>query len=65
MLNGTYYYFDCMNAAINNGLFKAAEFTDDGEAIKTAADYEATLCKYEYADGQKTSSSILYEPQAY
>ena len=61
-LDGTYYYFDCMNAFVNNGLFPAREFSGDEEAIKMAADYEATLYKYEIADGVKTGSSILYDP---
>jgi len=62
-LNGSYYYFDCMNAFVNDGLFKAAEFDGDADAIRHAANYEATLYKYEYKDGERISSAILYEPR--
>lgn len=61
--DGFYYYMDCLNAFVNDGLFPAREFTDDADAIRTAADYEATLYKFEYRDGQRISSSVLYEPQ--
>ena len=61
-LHGAYYYFDCMNAFVNDGLFPAAEFKDDAEAIRYAADYEATLIKYEYRDGERISSTVIYQP---
>lgn len=64
-LNGTYYHFDCMNAFVNDGMFNAAEFKNDAEAIQYAADYEATLYKYEYKDGDRISSAVLYEPRFY
>ena len=64
-LTGTYYYFDCMNAFVNDGLFNAAEFNGDGDAIRSAADYEATLYKYEYKDGEIIDSAIIYEPRYY
>lgn len=60
--DGEYYFMDCMNAFVNNGLFPAAEFKDDADAIQTAADYEATLYKYEYRNGERISSKTLYEP---
>ena len=63
--DGDYHYFDCMNALVNDGLFTAGDFKDDNEAIEKAADYEATLYKYTYKDGQRTGSRILYEPQFY
>lgn len=63
VLHGEYYYMDCLNAFVNDGLFPAGEFSDDADAIRTAADYEATLYKYVYQDGEKISSRILYEPQ--
>jgi len=62
-LNGIYYYFDCMNAFVNDGLFNAAEFDGDRDAIQHAANYEATLYKYEYRDGERISSAVIYEPQ--
>lgn len=64
-LNGKYYYFDCMNAFVNDGLFKAAEFDGDADAIKYAADYEATLYKCEYKNGELISNNIIYEPRFY
>jgi len=64
-LNGIYYYFECMNAFVNDGLFMAAEFDGEEDAIKHAADYEATLYKYEFKDGERISSEIVYEPQLY
>lgn len=62
-LNGKYYFMDCMNAFINNGLFRSEEFEDDQEAIQTAANYEATLIEYIYENGKRISSRVLYEPQ--
>ena len=64
-LNGTFYFFDCMNAFVNDGLFKAAEFDGDADAIHHAANYEATLYKYEYKDGEIIDSAIIYEPRFY
>ena len=62
VLHGQYYYFDCMNAFVNDGLFPAAEFESDAEAISKAADYEATLYKYEYSNGERISTATLYQP---
>lgn len=62
-LNGKYYYMHCMNAFVNNGLFPEREFANDAAAIRTAADYEATLYKYEYKNGKRINSQILYEPR--
>ena len=61
-LNGSYYYFECMTAFVNDGLFPTVQFKDDAEAIKMAADYEATLIKYEYRDGRRISGEIIYQP---
>ena len=61
--DGNYYFMDCMNAFVNNGLFPAAEFKDDADAIQTAANYEATLYKYEYRHGERISSAVLYQPR--
>lgn len=60
-LNGMYYYFDCMNAFVN-GYFKISEFKDEQEAIKTALDYEATLYKEEYRDGELINNAVIYDP---
>lgn len=64
-LNGTFYYFDCMNAFVNGGLFPADEFDNDAEAIRKAADYEATLYKYTFKNGRRTENITLYEPAFY
>ena len=61
-LHGAYYYFDCMNAFVNDGLFRVSEFRDEAEAIRTAADYEATLIKYEYDHGDEISRKVIYQP---
>lgn len=61
-LHGKYYYFDCMNAFVNDGLFPAAEFESDAEAIQKAADYEATLYKLEYDHGDRITTTVLYQP---
>lgn len=63
MRTGTFYFMECMNAFINDGLFPAAEFKDDADAIQTAADYEATLYRQEWKDGERISSVLLYEPR--
>lgn len=60
--NGTYYYMDCLNAFINTILFKASEFENEQEAIRIAANYEATLYKFEYVNGKQISNTILYDP---
>lgn len=64
VLHGTYYYFDCLNAFVNDGLFQESEFADDAEAINTGANYEATVYKYEYRHGERVSSKVLYDPWA-
>lgn len=65
-----YYLFDCMGLLFNGNItglpdncIQAEAFKDDAEAIAAAANYEATLIKYEYSDGIKTSITTLYEPQ--
>lgn len=61
-LNGEYYYMDCLNAFVNDGLFKVSEFKDEQEAIDTAANYEAALYKYTYKDGERVSNALIYDP---
>lgn len=64
-MTGSYYYFDCMNAVVNK-FFKISAFKDDAEAISTAANYEATLYRYEFdSDGEQISRKTLYEPAFY
>ena len=69
-LNGFYYFFDCLGLLFNgdhtglpDNCIPAKAFEDDKEAINTAANYEATLYKYEFENGVRKSSVTLYEPQ--
>ena len=62
VLNGEYYFMDCMNAFVNDGLFPVSEFESDQDAIRTAADYEATLYRLTFKDGEETGSVTLYDP---
>lgn len=62
--DGVYYFMDCLNAFVSDRLLPAGDFAGDADAIQTAANYEATLYKYEYRDGQRISSAVLYEPFA-
>ena len=65
-LHGSYYFFDCMNAFITDRYFALSAFTDEAEAIKTAANYEATLYKVTFDErGNRTSRETLYEPAFY
>lgn len=57
-----YYRFDCMNSYVA-GLYKAEEFSSEAEAIAKASDYEATLVKYIYSNGERIASSLLYDPK--
>ncbi len=49
--------------ALASGLYKASDFTGDEEAIETASNYEATLTKEEYRNGERLSSKLLYDPR--
>lgn len=59
-LHGVYY---CMDTNVTDALFPAAKFKDDADAIRAAADYEATLIKYEYRNGDRISRQVLYQPR--
>lgn len=61
-LNVTYYQFDCKNSYVA-GLYKAEEFSSEEEAIGKASDYEATLIKHIYENGERVASTLLYEPR--
>lgn len=61
--DGSYYFMDCLNSFVNNGLFPAEEFDGDADAIQQAANYEATLYKYKYKYGERISSRVLYQPR--
>lgn len=58
----TYYQFDCMNSYVA-GLYKAEEFSSEEEAIEKASDYEATLVKHIYENGERVASTLLYDPR--
>jgi len=60
--DGVYYFFDCMNAFLTDRLFMAAAFDGEQEAIKTAANYEATLYRLTYKGGERVESKTIYDP---
>lgn len=62
VLNGSYYFFDCLNAFENDGYFKSDQFEDEKEAIAKAADYEAALYREVYEGGNMIASELLYDP---
>ena len=57
-----FYYMRCGNAFVE-GLYPAAQFDDDTDAINKAADYEATLYKVTYTDGKRTNAVVLWDPK--
>ena len=61
-LHGDYYYFDCLDADIGDKLTPVGDYDGDRAAIQTAADYEATLYRYEYRRGELVISQVLYDP---
>ncbi|MGN0014475.1 MAG: hypothetical protein ACI37T_03555 [Candidatus Gastranaerophilaceae bacterium] len=60
-LNGVFYFFDCMNAAVNK-LFKEEAFESDKEAIAFGSNYEAIVLKYTYEDDEPVTIETLYDP---
>lgn len=64
-LHGTYYYFDGLEDIGDGNTKPAADYTSEADAIRQAADLEATLYKCEYRNGQEVTSCILYEPKYY
>lgn len=56
------YSFVCMNSMLSNRLFIESAFNGDEDAIKTAADYKATLYKIKLVDGEQTEKEMLYSP---
>ncbi len=60
--DGTYYFFDTLNALPNDGLVKADKYTGDRKARSFAIDCEATLFKRVYRHGEIVEESLLYEP---
>lgn len=58
----TFYRLECMNSFVA-GLYKAEEFSSEAEAIETASNYEATLTKLIYNNGECVASKLLYDPK--
>lgn len=57
-----FYTFDCMNAVLADRFFAETAFEGDSDAIKTAANYEATLYKHRFENGERTDTVKLYDP---
>lgn len=69
-LDGIYYYFDCLGlifderrTGLPDNVAPAKTFEDDDDAIRHAADFEATLYKAEYKNGEEVNTVVLYEPK--
>lgn len=58
-MNGTYYYFDCLNAVLNK-FFKSSDFESENEAIGVAANYEADLYRCTFENGELISKESIY-----
>ena len=65
LLTGKYDYFDCMNAFVSNRFFEITAFENEADAIKTAANYEATLILYTLENGETIDRKIIYDPSEF
>ena len=61
--DGVYFYMDCADKAVNDGIFPASEFEDEDEAVWVAARYGATLYRCEFSGGEQVSDTVLYRPK--
>ena len=71
-LNGTYYLFDCLDGVIGDRLLTLEELRQamtwenvtytEKDVKRIAMDYEATLYRYKYIDGEVKESKMLYDP---
>lgn len=68
-LNSVFYFFECLGVIYDDYLTglptnytPVATYKSDKEAIKDAANYEATLYKVTYKNGERIKSKVLYEP---
>ena len=61
-LAGVYYFFDGLEDIGDDNLKPAEIYDGEAEAIRQAADIEATLYRQEYTDGILTAEAVLYEP---
>lgn len=62
MADGVYYVIACGNSQAA-GLYPLTAFSGPAEAIQTAANYEGTLYKVTYQNGQQTGAELLYSPE--
>lgn len=51
-----------MNAFVSNRFFEITAFENEADAIKTAANYEATLILYTLENGETIDRKIIYDP---
>lgn len=73
-MNGTYYYFDCMDAILGHKLLDPDDLRqliyikdspyNESDIISIAIDYEADLYKCLYKDGQEMAREKLYDALA-
>lgn len=71
MKDGIYYLFDCLDGDLGDRLLTADQVREimtfepitytEKDLKRIAADYEATLYRYEYKDGKEISSKVLYD----
>lgn len=71
MKDGIYYLFDCLDGIIGDRLLTAGQVRElmtgkpepysERELKRIAADYEATLYRYEYRNGEQISETVLYD----
>lgn len=69
--NGIYYYFDCLDGLLGDKLLTPPEVAEilhgrpadltEKDLIKVAANYEATLYRQEYKDGELINDKLLYD----
>ena len=70
MPDGIYYFFDSFGiiyskhqtGLLYDNLIQTSAFDDDKAAIHEAVNYESSLYKYEYKDGEISNEECLYEP---
>ena len=68
---GTFYYFDCMDGNLGEKQLTPAEISEietgsradlaERDIIRIAANYEATLYRQEYDNGELIKESVLYD----
>ena len=61
MLNGDYYYFDCLEDLGQDNLYPTNKFRSERQAVLTARQYEANLFKRSYDHGNITNEVKLHD----